>query len=350
MPLLGSKPDPAVTFLGRLRWPAGWRRPLSPSIARGAATGIVAAMLAIAIYVFVGDNLHAVQPERTFRAGQMKPARLDATVRERGIRTIVNLRGYCGDFDWYRDECRVTRNANVSQEDITLSAIRLPSPSEIRRLLEVLDRSEYPILLHCRQGVDRTGLASVIVKLLEPGTAMSVAERQLSLAFGFVPYNGTENMRQFFDLYREWLDRQELAHSAELFRHWALREYCPGASRADIEFVDWPSVWHAGDARLVRIRVANTSVHNWMLRPGVNLGVHARYRVDSADGKVLVDERAGLFDALVPPGRSIDLELGVPRLTVGEYVIRVEMIDSDQNSFSQFGVEPATREIHVTEN
>ena len=67
----------------------------------------------------------------------------------------------------------------------------------------------------------------------------------------------------------------------------------------------------------------------------------------SCGGRInIADERAGLFDAVVPPGESIELELGVP-LTPGEYVIRVEMIDRDQNAFSQFGVEPVVRQFRV---
>jgi hypothetical protein len=76
----------------------------------------------------------------------------------------VNLRGYCPDFDWYRDECRVTHTANISQEDITLSAKRYPHPGEIGRLIEVFDHTDYPVLIHCAAGADRTGLASAIAQ------------------------------------------------------------------------------------------------------------------------------------------------------------------------------------------
>src|SRR5262245_24589262 len=201
MRLLRAAPEPSLSFLVRLR---PGRGPLRPAC-YGALFGLALVVTAGVLRVAAGDNVHEVQPRRVYRAAQMSPQRLDVFIREHGVRTVVNLRGYCPEFDWYRDECRVTHDANISQEDITLSAIRLPSPSELRRLLEVLDQSEYPILLHCRQGVDRTGLASVMVKLLETGESLDTAERQLGFAFGYVPYNGTENMRRFFDLYRDWL-------------------------------------------------------------------------------------------------------------------------------------------------
>jgi hypothetical protein len=278
----------------------------------------------------------------------MDPDRLREFIREYHIRTIVNLRGCCPEFDWYVNECRVTHEAGVSQEDVTLSAIRLPAPSEVRRLLDVLEHSEYPILLHCRQGVDRTGLAAVLVKLLEPGVTLPEARRQLGLIYGYVPFNGTEAMRRFFDLYRDWLASIGCAHSPDQFRRWAMSEYCPGACRARVEWLDVPSGhWLVEQPRVIRIRAHNTSVCAWQFRPGTGQGVHARFRVIAADGRVILDERAGLFDVVLPPGESIDLDLGVPPLPAGRYTLTVDMIDADENAFSQFGFEPPVYAFRV---
>src|SRR5262249_59889867 len=93
--------------------------------------------------------------------------RLERLIQAYGIRTVVNLRGSCLGFDWYRDECRVTHALDVCQEDVCFSAGRLPSTHEVRRLLEVVERSEPPLLLHCQRGADRTGLASAVVLLLQ---------------------------------------------------------------------------------------------------------------------------------------------------------------------------------------
>jgi Tyrosine phosphatase family len=348
MPLLDTNLESTVApFLHRLRGRKTRKRLLLPSILRGGCTALALAAMALGFRLVAADNLRTVEPGRCYRAAQMSPARLETVLHELGIHTVVNLRGYCPDFEWYCDECRVTHAAGVSQEDITLSAIRLPSPSELRRLVEVLDHSACPMLLHCRQGVDRTGLAAVIVKLLQPGITLAGAERQLSLAFGYVPFNGTEHMRLFFDLYREWLDRLKLVHSPELFRHWASREYCPGACRGKVEFPDLPASWPAGRPRVVRVRVANSSVRTWVMRPGVNQGVHLRYRVDCLGGGNIVAERAGLLDAQVEPGQSIEFDLGVPALPRGDYILHVDLIDSDQNAFSQFDIEPAVHRFRV---
>src|SRR5437867_4453253 len=82
-------------------------------------------------------------------------------------------------------------------------AVRLPTPSAVRRLVEVLGRTEYPTLHPCREGVDRTGLAGGSVKLLHPAVTLCEARRQLSISYDHVPFNGTENMDRFLDLYAE---------------------------------------------------------------------------------------------------------------------------------------------------
>ena len=136
----------------------GWRR----SAVRGFLLGLVLAFICEIIHVLAASNAHTVVPGRAYRSAQLSPADLRSRVETNGIRTVVNLRGFCLLSDWYFDECRTTHDLNISQEDITFSANRLPSPFEVRRLIEVLDNSEYTVLLQCRQGSDRNGLASAM--------------------------------------------------------------------------------------------------------------------------------------------------------------------------------------------
>jgi protein tyrosine phosphatase (PTP) superfamily phosphohydrolase (DUF442 family) len=295
------------------------------------------------------DHLHVVQPGRVYRAAQMSAERLQTVVAHYGIRTVVNLRGACPDFDWYREECRATARADISQEDVTFSAIRLPPPGEVRRLIEILDRTQYPILLHCRQGVDRTGLASAIVQLLDPHASLADAEWQLSLAFGYIPFNGTEAMREFLRLYRDWLRQNELAHSSQVFRYWATVEYCPGPRRGMLlsqcgESLTRPA--HRGIA--VPVRAVNTSIETWRLRRGLGWGVRVDYSLRDRRGNLVFRGRAGLFDTLVPPGESIELTLGLPPLDPGVYTLFADLIAADGNAFCQFGNDPLVVFVTVT--
>src|SRR5262249_32659463 len=107
----------------------------------GCALGAVLAVAAEASRVMLGHNFHAVIPGRVYRCAQLSGGALRQVIRARGIRTVINLRGCCDPFPWYLEECRATHDLDVAQEDICFSAGRLPAVHELRRLVEVLDRS-----------------------------------------------------------------------------------------------------------------------------------------------------------------------------------------------------------------
>src|SRR5687768_7607863 len=136
-------------------------RPLWRAVATGCVLGALLACAAEIGRMSLDRNTHVVVPGRVYRSAQLDPAELADFVREHHIKTVVNLRGRSHE-PWYPAETRATQELGVSQEDITTSAARLPAPAEVCRLIEVFDKSEHPILLHCRQGADRTGLAAAI--------------------------------------------------------------------------------------------------------------------------------------------------------------------------------------------
>src|SRR5262249_5725542 len=158
---------------------------------------------------------HTVVPGRVYRSAQQSGPELEHTIARFGIRTVVNLRGNCDPLSWYLDECRATHNGNVSQEDIRFSAGHLPSPHEVRRLLEVLDRSQYPILLHCRRGADRTGVASAMVLLLQTTQGLPQTRHELGPRYGHLAIGRPAYLDGFLDLYQEFLQNEELTHAPQ---------------------------------------------------------------------------------------------------------------------------------------
>ena len=90
----------------------------------------------------------------------------------------------------------------------------------LAELLEVLDRSEYPILLHCRRGADRTGVASAVLLLLQTASTVQEARHQLGIRFGHIALGRPAYLDGFLRLYEEFLEQQGWAHSPTHFRHW----------------------------------------------------------------------------------------------------------------------------------
>jgi protein tyrosine phosphatase (PTP) superfamily phosphohydrolase (DUF442 family) len=325
--------------------PRRWRRLV--------LAGCLAAFLAMVAFpvstIALGHNFHTLLPGRVYRSAQLNEADLKRVIQKHGIRTIVNLRGLGLGMDWYHGEWRAAHQGNIAMEDIGLSAGRLPPVSELRYLVRVLDESEYPILIHCKQGIDRTGLTSALILLLCTDTDLPTARRQLSLCYGHLSLGRTAYMGRFFDLYEQWLAGRGERHSRERFRHWLEREYTAGPAAARLEWLDWPVAVPRGQPWAARVRAQNTSAVTWHFQPGSSAGVHGAFMLIDAKGKCRHKGRAGLLRADVPPGQSIDLTLVLPPLpAAGTYYLFVDMQDEAQQSyFYQHGSQPLVRELEV---
>jgi hypothetical protein len=314
----------------------------------GCAVGILLVIVIIAVDDLFFGNFHTVVPGRVFRCAQPSAAELETILRKYDIRTVVNLRGCCAPMDWYLDECRVTHALNVAQEDISLSAMRLPSTSEIRRLVEVLDHCEYPILFHCYRGADRTGLASAVARLLQDGVTLDDALSELGIAYGHLSIGKTGQIDRFFQLYADWLAEHSVAHAPAVFRRWVADGYCPGECRCAMELLHAPKSVPRGRQVALALRVCNTSIMSWRLRPENNAGIHASFTLFDAQGGTVAEGRAGLFDAEVAPGASIDLTLVLPAVNrPGKYRLVVDMVDEQHCSFFQAGSDVLEWEFEV---
>ncbi|MBX9622399.1 MAG: tyrosine-protein phosphatase [Gemmataceae bacterium] len=317
--------------------------------------GPLAATTAEAVRVFAGTNRHTVVPGKVYRSAQLGPDALARVIEDEGIKTVVNLRGTGPEVAWYAAEARTTHEHGVCQEDVSLSAKRLPAPAEVRRLVEVLDRTAYPILLHCQQGADRTGLAAAAVLLLHTDATLARARRQLWPRYGHVQGGRTVVIDRFFDYYEAWLTATGQAHTPDHFRHWATREYCPGPYRAALSVVGpTPPTAPAGKGFVLTIRAANTSVEPWQLKPGAAGGVQLRYRLYStgpAAAKVYTGH-AGRLAATVKPGEHIDLAAGFPPVPAGKYLVHADLLDTQpvdilDADFVQYGSEPLVVDVAV---
>lgn len=325
----------------------GENRTFFVSILWGCVLGILSAGGTEIVRMIFFHNQHVVLPGMVYRTAQLKEPELKKYVALKNIRTIVNLRGR-PISEWYVPECSVSQALGISQEDVTTSANRLPSPHEISRLIEVFDRSEYPILIHCQQGADRTGLASTAWQLLYTDADYASARLQCSPRYGHFRLMSTANMDYFFDQYENWLATRASSHSPALFREWALHHYKAGYSVADLSLKEPPTELPTGIPFVLTMKARNVSDQDWDLKAGTILGVHCRYWIYDAQSKAIFFGQAGFKNALVKPGQSVDIELAMPPLEKpGRYRLLADL--SRQNyDFFQFGSEPLVHEWNAT--
>lgn len=333
---------------------------LAPRRRRWVVWAVLMLLLAWPVYeacrVYGGLNEHAVIPGRVYRVAQPGERELKELAERHGVRTVLNLRGTTPwDKEWYQPECRATFAADVSQEDVTLSAHTLPFPAELRRVVEVLDRSEYPIVVHCKQGADRTGLVSAMVLLLYSDSTLADARRQLWPRYGHWPVARTANIDRFFDLYEQKLAGEGETHSPDRFRRWVLSEYCPGPARSGLSWVKAPPTTVSENTPFtVTVKCENRSDTAWELKPGHFAGVHVCYTVIGERPPAAWEGRAGLRRQTVPPGGSTEVPIPVGGLKPGRYRLVVELHDATgasvpfrTQSFTKFGDDSLAAEFEV---
>jgi protein tyrosine phosphatase (PTP) superfamily phosphohydrolase (DUF442 family) len=169
-------------------------------------------------------NFGVVDPGRTYRSAQ-PGAELASTIGRLGIASVLNLRAGSPGDAFYRDELRTTGRLGVDFYDLPLSATRRPSRRELLALIGVLERCRRPLLIHCKSGADRTGLASALDRMLRLGVPPERALSSFSIRYGHVPLFGAGRLHDPIVEYGDWLRARNLVHTAERFRDWVGREY-----------------------------------------------------------------------------------------------------------------------------
>ena len=80
-----------------------------------------------------------------------------AFLRDRGIRTVINLRGPL-ERSHYLFEREACGALGLTLIDVDLKARRLVPREDMLALFDAFDQAEKPLILHCKSGSDRAGL------------------------------------------------------------------------------------------------------------------------------------------------------------------------------------------------
>ena len=165
-----------------------------------AVLGAVSALLGgYFLYMSEQGNFHAVTPGEAYRSAQLDRDELEHYIRKHRIKSVLNLRNDTADSAAYREEREVAAENDLAYFQAPISAKREPQPHSVENILKVFDTAPRPLLIHCRYGADRTGLASAMWKAYVNGESKTAARGQLSLRYFHLPFGGAAAMDRFFE-------------------------------------------------------------------------------------------------------------------------------------------------------
>lgn len=175
-------------------------------------------------------NLHQISPEM-WRSNQPSPRHIADHAKERGIRTILNLRGVTTQ-GYYLLEKEACENAGIAFVDFQMYSRDPPSREAIFAARDLFDRIEYPALMHCKSGADRAGIMAVLYKLLREKVPFSEAREQLSGKYLHIRHGKTGVLDAFLDAY-EVFNAGRAPEAWKPFLDWVAEDYDKPAVKAD---------------------------------------------------------------------------------------------------------------------
>ncbi len=144
------------------------------------------------------QNAHWISDELV-RTNQPWPFQL-AHWKDRGIKTIVNLRGGF-DASFHALEKDACQRLGLDLVDFTITSREVPSRERVLGAKRLYETIAYPALIHCKSGADRAGIMSVFYMHFRKHLPIREALDQLSLKYLHVKQGKTGVLDYVFERY-----------------------------------------------------------------------------------------------------------------------------------------------------
>ena len=177
----------------------------------------------VAARMLTKNNFHEVIPGEIYRSAQLSAGTLKSVVEKHGIQTVVSLRRPRPAERWYKNEKKAVDGLGTAHHDIAMDLTFSPRIDHLLELRDLLEEAPKPLLVHCRAGADRTGLAAMMAKLLDGSSSLAEARAQVS--WEYHAFRDNSMGIPFFDGYSAWLASEGLEHSSDHFNRWLENEY-----------------------------------------------------------------------------------------------------------------------------
>ena len=187
--------------MGNLSWPTITLIVLGVLVAADAVAGMAGRGFIYGLYSARTYHFRVVTPGVLYRDGMRNPSQFARSCSRAGIKTVVSVIGH-GEVVSERfapaiEECRKN---GMRTECLGVNIGGWPDTQAIRQFLEIVsDPQRRPVLVHCREGVRRTGMVVAAYQMSILGFTREQAKAAME-QFGHSART-VADVKRFIDLY-----------------------------------------------------------------------------------------------------------------------------------------------------
>jgi len=161
--------------------------------------------------------------EDLWRSNHPGRRRMEQLTRNAGIRSILSLRGDADNTPNILERAAAD-DLGLSLRFIRLRTASLPPPDTLLNLVVELRTMPKPMLVHCKSGADRTGLAVTLYLHVIKGRPLDKARRALSWRYGHFQISRAGIVHRLLDTYAAAHTKTGIG-----FEEWVHNAYDPTA-------------------------------------------------------------------------------------------------------------------------
>lgn len=163
--------------------------------------------------------------EDAWRSNQPDPVHFPDLAKI-GIKSVINLRG-ADVYSYYLFEKEACADYGMALYDLPLEARKLLPADMYLELFDLMDRVEKPMLIHCKSGADRTGLAAAFYMIDYQGVPVEEAAKQLSIKYAHQHWSKAGILDHVIEAYGDHIKTDPIP-----IRDWIRDHYDPKALTA----------------------------------------------------------------------------------------------------------------------
>ena len=165
-----------------------------------------------------------------YRENQPSPKRI-ALLAEEGIKTILNLRAE-SPKGFYLLEEEACQKHGIKLVNFRVYSRDVHTREKIRAAKALFPTLEYPVMMHCKSGADRTGFMGVLYRHFHMGDTIEQAMEQLSFKYLHIKEGKTGMLDFFFNDYLKYAAQEKEAGRDAEFIDWVETVYEPADVKA----------------------------------------------------------------------------------------------------------------------